>query len=336
MIHMPLPEIIEKLKSKSGLSEDEINARIAQKLKQLSGLISKEGAAHIVANELGVKLFEQISGKLQVKNILTGMRDVETVGRAFNIGAPREFQTDGRVGKIASFSLGDETGSIRVVAWGAQADKVSTVSENMIVKLKGGYVRENNGQKEVHINDRSLLMLNPQGETVGDVLRPMAQKVSRKTIKELSPDDQNIEVLGTIVQTFEPKFYEICPNCGKRLKQEGSSFICDSHNAVTPNYAYVLNLFLDDGTENIRVVFFRDQVDRLLNKTKDVMVAIRERPEEFEALKTELLGNIIKVSGRVVKNQMFDRLELIARSVDPNPNPEEEIQRLKSANPDAV
>ncbi|MFW9876291.1 MAG: DUF2240 family protein, partial [Candidatus Thorarchaeota archaeon] len=81
MIKIPFEDIISKIKEKSNLSEEEINSKIEQKTKQLSGLISKEGAAHIIANELGIKLFEDFSGKLQIKNIVTGMRDVETVGK---------------------------------------------------------------------------------------------------------------------------------------------------------------------------------------------------------------------------------------------------------------
>ena len=82
MIQMPYEDVVAKIKEKSGLSDSEIENKVSQKLEQLSGLISKEGAAHIIANELGVKIFEQVSGKLQIKNILTGMRDVETKGKA--------------------------------------------------------------------------------------------------------------------------------------------------------------------------------------------------------------------------------------------------------------
>ncbi|MFH0979064.1 MAG: OB-fold nucleic acid binding domain-containing protein [Candidatus Woesearchaeota archaeon] len=329
MIQIPLADVLSKIKEKTGLSDEEINSRIALKLKQLSGLISREGAAHIVANELGVKLFENLSGKLQIKNILAGMRDVETIGKVLFVNEPREFQSENRSGKVGSIVIGDETGTIRIVCWGNQADKMSSVVQDNIVKIKGGYVRENNGIKEVHLNDRGLLMVNPKGETVGEVKSQALEKPARKTIKELQENDNNVEVLGTIVQAFEPKFYEVCPQCNKRLKQSDSGFVCDQHSSVVPSYAYVLNLFLDDGTENIRVVFFRDQVEKLVSKSKELMLSMRDKPEEFETLKTELLGNIIKVSGRVTKNQMFDRLELVARSVDPSPNPQEEIDRLK-------
>lgn len=329
MIQIPYAEVIEKIKEKAGITEQELNSKIEQKLKQLSGLISKEGAAHIIANELGVKLFEKVSGRLQIKNILTGMRDVETVGKIVSISEPREFQTENRAGKVGSLVIGDETGTIRVVCWGNQCDKLQDLTPNTVIKVKGGYVRENQGVKEVHMNDRSLLMVSPKGESIGEV-QTTEPSFSRKSIEELNEND-SVEVLGTIVQAFEPKFYESCPQCGRRAKPQNGGFVCDQHSTVTPDYAYVLNLFLDDGTENIRVVFFRNHVEKLLDKTRDSILNFREKPEDFEPVKTELLGNIIKVNGRVVKNKMFDRLEIIANGVDTNPDPEKEIEKLKQA-----
>ena len=101
MFKMPLEELIALIKEKSGMSEQEINSKIDEKLNLLSGLISKEGAAHIVANELGIKLFDSMGGKLQIKNILTGMRNVETVGKVLQKNNIVEFQRkDGATGKV--------------------------------------------------------------------------------------------------------------------------------------------------------------------------------------------------------------------------------------------
>ena len=57
-------ELISKIKEK-GLQEQEIETKITEKLEQLNGLISKEGAAHLIANELGVKLFEDV-GEIKI------------------------------------------------------------------------------------------------------------------------------------------------------------------------------------------------------------------------------------------------------------------------------
>jgi replication factor A1 len=331
MLKIPLADIIAKIKEKTDLSDADINAKIDDKLKQLSGLISKEGAAHIIANELGVKIFEQVSGKLQIKNILAGMRSVETVGKVTRVFELREFKTENREGQVSSMFIGDETGTIRITMWGDQAGNIRRIKEGDIVKIVGGYVRENQGRKEVHLNDRSKLIINPEGEKIDKVAEFSQPAATRKTINELAPEDQNVEILGTIVQAFEPKFFEVCPECGKRAKPEGENFICPEHSAVTPDYSYVMNVVLDDGTETVRCAFFRNQTERLISKTKDELMKYKEAPEDFEQVKTDLLGNQVKLVGRVNKNEMFDRLEFVAQLVFTNPNPEEEIKRLENS-----
>ncbi|MDD5086314.1 MAG: OB-fold nucleic acid binding domain-containing protein [Candidatus Nanoarchaeia archaeon] len=324
---MPYNEILEKIRQKSGLSEQEIKDKIDAKLKQLSGLISKEGAAHILANELGIKLFDSLGGKLQIKNILSGMRSVEVVGRVTRVFELREFNSNGRQGKVASMIIGDETGTIRVVMWGEQADRINEIKEGDIVRIISGYVRENrNKEKEIHMNNMGKIVVNPEGVTVKEVKQTTTS--NRKKIKDLTEDDSNAEILGTIVQVFDPRFFEVCPECGKRARNDGEGFLCETHGNVTPSYSFVLNIFLDDGTDNIRAVFFRDQALKLLNKTQEQMVEYKDNPEKFEDIKTELLGNIIKIVGRTTKNEMFNRIEIVSQMVFINPNPEEEIKKL--------
>src|SRR3989339_74151 len=122
MIRLSYEEIIAKIKEKSSISDSELSDKVERKVAQLAGLVSREGAAHIVASELGIKLFEQLSGRLQIKNILNGMRDVETVGKVLQVFDERQFSSNGREGKVASLQVADETGSIRVVMWNEQAD----------------------------------------------------------------------------------------------------------------------------------------------------------------------------------------------------------------------
>ncbi len=325
MIKIPFEQIIERIQKEADISEEEIKDKISKKMKQLSGLISKEGAAHIVANELGIKLFDAVSGKLQIKNILAGLRNVETVGKVLQTYELREFTTNDRQGKVASLIIGDETGNIRVVLWGNQADNINKIKEGTILKVIGSYVKENNGFNELHINERSQLIINPEGENIINVKQFVSERIS---IDKLTENNNGIEVLATIVQIFEPRFFEICPKCSKRVKNDEGSFLCQTHDKVDPDFSYVLNLIVDDGTDNIRTVFFRETMEKLLNLNKERILEYKENPEKFEEIKTELLGNIVKVNGRVKKNLFFDRLELVANDVNLNPNPEEEIQRL--------
>jgi len=325
MIKIPYEQIIERIKKEGKISEEEINGKIDAKMKQLSGLISKEGAAHIVANELGIKIFDSFTGKLQIKNILVGLRSVETVGKVLQTYELREFTTNDRQGKVASLVIGDETGTIRIVMWGDQADNIKNINKDMTIKVIGGYVKDNNGTIELHLNERSQVILNPEGETVKDVKKFTTE---RKTIDKLTEKDSAVEILGTIVQIFDPRFFEICPQCSKRVKNVDGMFSCQVHNNVEPDFSYVLNLIVDDGTENIRTVFFRDSMGKLISSNKEKILTYKDDLIKFEEVKTELLGNIVKISGRVKKNLFFDRIELVANDVSLNPNPDEEIKRL--------
>ncbi|MBU1704822.1 MAG: hypothetical protein KJ922_05635, partial [Nanoarchaeota archaeon] len=159
-----------------------------------------------------------------------------------------------------------------------------------------------------------------------DIGKPEAQ---RKKIKDLAETDSNVEIFGTVVQAFDPRYYEVCPQCNKRARPKDSGYACDQHGMVTPAYAYLINCVLDDGTETIRAVFFRNQMEHLTQKTQEQLQQAKDSPEQLEQIKSDLLGSQVKVTGRVSKNEMFDRMEFVAQTVDPKPNPKDEIGKLQ-------
>jgi len=325
MIKIPIEDIYAKIREKASITDQEIDEKINLKLKQLSGLISREGAAHIIANELGVKLFDAVSGRLQIKNILAGMRSVETVGRVKQIYETREFKTENRTGKVGSFILADDTGFIRIVCWGDMADNLKKMRDNDVIKIKGGYVRNNQGRKEVHMNEKGILIISPKDETIAEINEIGAV---RKEIKNLTEGDSNVEVLATIVQIYNPTFFDVCPECRKKVVINSDQATCDNHGNVIPKTSFVVNAVIDDGTEDMRAIFFGEQANMLTNKLPDEFIKIRENPGIFEQEKTKLMGKIVKINGRITRNKMFDRLELIANNINLNPDPEDELKRL--------
>jgi ssDNA-binding replication factor A large subunit len=318
--------LAEKIVATGRITREELDARVREKIDRLSGLISKEGAAYIIANEFGVMLFTPASTRLQIGKILQGMRNVETAGKVIRVFEKRQFQSGERTGKLASFIFGDETGSIRAVLWGELAEKISEIRESDIVHLSGGYVKVSNiGQKELHLNERSKITLNPEGLSIQLPDRPAAE---RKWLSDIKESDNAVEAVGSIVQIFDPRFFEVCPKCGKRARVIENEVRCDADGVVTPAYGCVVNAMLDDGTDNMRVVMFRKQAAQLLKKDEAGLLEYRESPELFIQTKNELIGSIIKVRGRPKKNALFDRIEITADFVDPSPNPEEELKIL--------
>lgn len=323
---MSLSDMKQKVMKEASITEDELNSKIKKKMDQLAGLVSAEGACHIIANELGVKLFTQAGGRMLVKNMLPGLRNFEVVLKVDKKWPMREFSKGDRQGKVASVNAGDETGLMRVVFWNEYVDKLNDFNEGDLLKITNGYLKENQGRKEIHLNNSSELEINPEGESIGD-LPQVKREFERKKLSELKDDAFNIEVLGTVVQLFEPRFFEVCPHCSKRTRmQESERFVCEEHGEITPDYSYVLNAVIDDGSDNMRIVCFRDQANQLLSKTKEDILHLKDNVAGFEDIKQEILGKIVKMQGRVKKNLMFDRIEFTAQNVDMNPDPAQELK----------
>ncbi|MBI4449156.1 hypothetical protein HY641_03975 [Candidatus Woesearchaeota archaeon] len=328
MLNVPIDVIVQKIKDEKGLDDAEIESRIKVKLEQLAGLISREGAAHIVANELGVRVMPKSGGRVKISEVLAGMRDVEVVGKVTAVYEVREFSRAEGSGKVGNFMLADETGSIRIVCWGGKADAIAELTEGMIVKIGSAYVRENQGRVEIHCNDRTQLLPNPAGEVVGEVKVSQRIEAARKKINELTENDANAELLGTITQIFDPRFFEVCAMCQKRVKALDGTMTCQEHGPIAiPDFSYVTNIIIDDNTGRIRAVFFRNQAQRLTNKSHEQMLFYKENPAAFEDVKTDLLGNLIKVTGRVQRNSMTADLEFVSQLVFLNPNLEAELLR---------
>jgi len=325
MINIPLKDIIEKIVAKSGLPEDQVKAKISEKVQQLYGLVSEEGAAHIIANELGIKIFD-ISGELKLKDILIGMKSVDVVGKVLRKYELREFSTEKRKGKVANLIMADDTGSIRVVFWNDKTDDFNQVKEEDVLRIKGAYVRDNAGRKELHLGDNSRVIINPANVTVNAREK---KEYDRKHISELQ-ENMSTEILGTIVQVFDIKFFEVCPKCNKRMRLKNNTFECDDHGALPPSFNYVLNIFLDDGTGNVRINLWKQQTQRLLRMPDDDVLKFKDAPESFEAMKNKLLGEQVKVLGNT-KINIMGRLEFTADLVFTDLNPDQEIEMLDHA-----
>ncbi len=307
--------IISRITSSTNLPKVEIEQKVRQKLIDYQDLISKEGAAHMIANEFNVKLFDNSNKILKIKQIQQGLNSLSLVGKVVTINDTRSFQKNGRQGRIGSLLLGDETGTVRTVIWDEKLiDLIKEINAGDILKIVNAYSKENNGYKEIHLGSKSQLLINPENETVGEVR--LGSAATRKQIKDLQ-ENESVEVLGTIVQVFEPKSYNACPVCSKKVMPQGEVFTCAEHGNVPPKQIPILNIFFDDGTGNIRAVLFRDQATKLIGD------------KSYEELKKESLGKQLILRGRVTKNELFNRIELAAYFVE-EAQPEKVLAELEA------
>lgn len=326
MFGIKVEEIVQRIKEDKALSNEEIEGRISSKINDLSGLISREGAARIIANELGVKLFDANKKRYKIKEIYNGLRGVELLGKVTSLNEIRTFNVKDRNGKVRSFFIGDETGQMRVVLWNDQVDKY-IIKEDDIILVKDSFVKENSfGYKEVHLGNFGVLEVNPKGESIEQV-KPFERGINRPVSNRLKildlQENNNAMVYGTIVQVFEPRFYMTCPNCNKKIN-DGA---CEVHGVVVGKPAMVLNMFFDDGTGSIRVTAFRETACKVLEIDDKKLQILKDNPVIFEDLKKNLMGKQLVIEGKVTKNQMFDRLEFMANRVE-DADPEKLIEEV--------
>jgi len=306
---MNLDQIVEKIVSVTQQTKEEVNKKILEKQRELSMLISIEGAAYIIAKELGLDLIEKTSHKLQIKNMMAGMRSLTLAATVAKIFPLREFERNGKKSRVASVILGDETGTTRLSLWDEQTDLLQQIKENTVIEIKGGYTREDNfGGVEIRLGRQGTIKQLEQAPLKIEI------KKSDATISKIR-EGGTYDVRAALLHVFDSSpFYEVCPQCGSRVKMP--EFKCAEHGEVRPAYAMVVSGVIDDGTANMRIVFFRESAEKVLGmKTLD---ALAKKATLFETL--ENIGKEFVFSGRVRKNQLFERLEFITsdfRQINP-------------------
>jgi len=286
--------IVEKIASVSGNSKEEILRKIEAKRAKLSGLISQEGAAQIVAAELGVNFDNET---LKINELLPGMRKVNVVGKIINMFPVRSFKTrKGDEGKVCNLVLADETSNVKVVLWDANhisLIETGKVSEGHVIEISNASVRDG----EIHLG--SFSDFKSSDEKLDNVITERI--VKEKKISELNISD-NARIRCFIVQSFEPRFFEVNKETGRKPTEEERS------QGIPLEKKALINIVLDDGTETIRAVVFHENLPGL--GLKDL-----EDTEKLILQRENLLGKEFVFTGIVRKNNYFNNEEFTVNDI---------------------
>lgn len=306
-----LEDLLSSIHKQSKVPLEKLRDMVEDKSIEFSGMITKEAAAHLIARELGASLPKAENSKLQIKNIVPGMRNVNIIGRIVRISPINEFEKkNGNKGRVVNIFVSDGTGHTRVPLWN---DQVKIVEEEILkvgdaVQIFGGMSKENMyGEVEISVGKFGGLRkledeyLAPSLESVGKNYFP--ELGERVKIAELVPG--NFETRGTVVQIFRGNFI----------------FETDAGEK-----ALVVSCLLDDGTGDIRTVFFRNLAEEFSGLKPNDLEGL-ELEARLEAVRRNIIGKDVVVSGKVKKNNFFDSLEMIADSVK-DLNPLEESKRV--------
>src|SRR3989344_9157771 len=236
-------QLVDRIAESAKLAKDEIERRVEAKRAKLSGLVSKEGAAQIVAAELGIHFDKE---RMKISQLVQGMKKANILGKIIDISPVRSYSKNGRDGKVVNLLVADDSSNVKVVLW--DTNHISLVENG---KMNKGDVTEiSNAQErngELHLSSFSDIKISKE-------------KIENAVEEKIYPEKKLSEVVagqflksrGVVVQIFEPRYFEVCPECGKRVL-EGE---CKIHGSVQGKKRALLNVVLDDGSETIRSVLF--------------------------------------------------------------------------------
>ncbi len=290
-------QLVEFISQSSGTSVEDIERKIEAKQAKLAGLISKEGAAQIIAAELNVNFDKQM---IKIAQMVPGMRRINLIGKIIELAPIREYNKNGRSGKIGSFVLADDTSNVRTVLWDENhIDLIGKGSIKMDVVVEIGNASIRNG--ELHLGSFSEIKVSKK--KIDNVVTE--KPVFVKKVKDFNIGD-NVASRAFIVNIFEPKFFEVCPEC-RRKAINGN---CNDHGQIKPEKRSLLSLVIDDGSDNIRCTIFHDELEKIISMKE------LENLELFVVKRKELLGKEMIVKGQVRKNQMFDSNDFIINEME--------------------
>ena len=278
-------------------------------------------------------------------------------GLISNISEIREFnRSNGTTGRVASFSVQDDTGSTRIVTWDDNVEKLNSIEESStkFVRILYGGIRKDR-------EDRIELHLNPQSEVITDVNIPEEYsgiEITQKSdssdfaninyikthLSELAEDTdgETIEIVGKVIRLFQQTpYYWGCSICRKKVeqKEDDQGWVCREHGDVEPTIRLILSGLVDDGTGTIKATFFGMSGEILSGfKSVDISQMIEKGMNDdqiFEKLQTASEGKTVKLLGRIqLQTQEVQEETIVRQQLSVNrirfPNPKELSEELLS------
>ncbi|WP_418281431.1 single-stranded DNA binding protein [Halorubrum sp. DTA98] len=172
----------------------------------------------------------QLLDTYRVEDLSLGASDVDLVGQVLDTDSVRTFsRDDGSEGRVANLTVGDETGRVRVTLWDEQTDLAEEFEAGEVVEVGDGYVRERDGDLELHVGDRG---------TVERVDEDVEYVPETTDIADLEIGD-TVDVAGGVIETDPKRTFD---------RDDGSE-------------GQVRNVRIKDETGEIRVALWGEKAD---------------------------------------------------------------------------
>ncbi len=131
---------------------------------------------------------------MTIKDLQPRMGKVELVATVTEKAAPREFNKEGRSGKVCNAKIKDETGEVTLTLWNDDADKVNVGDK---VKISNGFVSEWQGEMQLSTGKFGKLEVVEKSTTIPEVTKTEEPKAAPDELdeeinEELNTDEEEV------------------------------------------------------------------------------------------------------------------------------------------------
>jgi replication factor A1 len=245
---MNVEQIFSQLRGK--IAEEEFQQKIQEKIDEFGGLLSEEGAALIVATDLGVDLRQEKHHEfLEIIDLSAGMSDIWLCARVTCVSSIKMFQRGPGIGKVANIDVMDKTGSTRIVLWDDLADRTVNLNKGDVIEIRRGYVMKGFREGvEIHLSPSRRGIVCKMAEPLEDL--PEC-KTEYTPIGELEEEMADVDVVGRVGQLYGIREFQKNGGTGK-----------------------VASLSLVDDTGEIRLYLWSDKADIALELKQGDIIAV--------------------------------------------------------------
>ncbi|MEM2876288.1 MAG: OB-fold nucleic acid binding domain-containing protein, partial [Candidatus Bathyarchaeia archaeon] len=291
---MSFEDIVRKILSKfKDLSSEDILSLIEKKKMEAKGYLTDEGAARIIASELGVEVeYPRRDEHVEIGDLTSGLSDVTFSGRVLAVYPTKIFKReDGTEGRFIRLEVGDSKGVIPVIVWDDKVDFVykKNLTRGDIVKILHGYVRYGlKSNPEVHLGFKGDIEILPR--KLFDDCYPPVEHFYHK-VRDLHKDVHRATLMGFVHEISDIQEFK---------RSDGTS-------------GKVRRIKLGDETGDLTVILWDDKVDELYTlKIGDMLEVVNGKVRRFEdgfielhvgtGSLTTLLGNYFEAERPKIKD----------------------------------
>ena len=157
---------MEEVRKRNDITIEEFIERVRGKIREMGGLLTEEGAALLVAKELGIEAVKPVlrTARVKIEDLVEGLSKVKIVCRVIDVDPPLVFKREDRELKLAKIKVADDSGVISVTLWPPHVRLVEDLQLELgdVIGIENARSTRFRRRLELSLGEKGAIIANPQ------------------------------------------------------------------------------------------------------------------------------------------------------------------------------